>query len=144
MIRPHSAQSGFTLLEIMVASVILIASIAAISLSFRGALLSSQKAETNLQVSGAIEFLTDHVTREIRAINSENATMSGKGILWGISYKWQAELAQKGAAPERFDIDSGNFVSEEARFKLWMVTLELSRNGVNKSYSFYEVSWNEQ
>jgi len=134
-------QGGFTLLEVLVASVILISSIAAISLSYRGALIGSQRADINIQIAGMMPIIVSQVSDRIKQLDKGEAQMSEQGENFGVKYRWEAELINFKAAPERFDPDEGSFISDQPRFRLWLVNLKVEKNGLSQNYQYNEVSW---
>ena len=137
--RSHS--NGFTLLEVLIASVILIAAIAAVSLSYRGALVSSEQADKHVQISGVIPVIVSYVAEELRAQDNGQILLNGAGSAWGTSYSWKAELSEFKPPPEQFELDEGQLVSYKPRFRLWAVELNVNFNGVKRSFFYCELSW---
>lgn len=137
--RSHS--NGFTLLEVLIASVILIAAIAAVSLSYRGALVSSEQADKHVQISGVIPVIVSYVAEELRAQDNGQILLNGAGSAWGTSYSWKAELSEFKPPPEQFELDEGQLVSYKPRFRLWAVELNVNFNGVKRSFFYSELSW---
>jgi hypothetical protein len=141
-VKPSSQHAGgFTLLEVLVASVILIAAIAAVSLSYRGALLASQRADINIQLSGLMPVIIAEVSDRIKQLDTGAAQLSEQGINFGVEYSWQAELINFKAPPERFDPEEGTFVIDKPRFRLWLVNLQVTKNGLSQDYQYNELSW---
>ena len=141
MQRTSQHQSGFTLLEVLVASVILIASIAAVSLSYRGALLASQRADINIQLAGLMPVIVSEVSDRLKQLDKGENQLTEQGINFGVEYKWEAELINFKAPPERFDPDEGTFLVDKPRFRLWLVNLQVAKNGLSQSYQYNELSW---
>ncbi|WP_293748934.1 type II secretion system protein [uncultured Paraglaciecola sp.] len=137
----NKVQQGFTLLEVLVASVILITSIAAISLAYRGALISSERADKNIQISGVIPIIVSAIAEDLRARDNGQVLLSGEGTAWGANYSWKAELSEFKPPPEQFDIDVGHVVSYKPRFRLWAIELIVNFNGVKRPFFYSEVSW---
>lgn len=132
---------GFTLLEVMVASVILISSIAAISISYRGALIASQRADNNIQVSGVMPVIMAQVSEGLQQLDNGENKLVQNGESWGVKYQWQAELIDFKSPPERFDPDEGDFIVDKPRFRLWLVDLQVEKGSVIQNYQFNELSW---
>ena len=59
-------QAGFTLIEILVASVILFASLAVVSMIYRGAYLSSEKATQHVNISKVLPAVLSTIEYEIQ------------------------------------------------------------------------------
>lgn len=138
-------QAGFTLIEVMVAALILFSVIATVTMVYRGAFLASEKAENHISISGVLPSVLATVRHEVRLHgNSTDKEFTRQGRAWDIHYQWRARLVTHQAAPERFDVDSGQFVTPPKKYKLWQVELTLSRNGLNKQYQFNELSWSDE
>ncbi len=134
--------TGFTLIEVMVASVILFASIAVVSVVYRGAFISSQKAEQHVELSGVLPTVLANIRDEIRSNGNNDLTdISGKSAVWAIKYEWQANLITIKAAAATFSPESGLMETSKPRYKFWQVNLVLTSKSLTKQYSFNEVSW---
>lgn len=136
--------SGFTLIEVMVAAVILFSVIATVSMVYRGAFLSSEKATKHVSISAVLPSVLATVKEEIQQQGKlSETTLSYKGNAWSVDYQWSASLVQYKAAPTQYDIDSGTMITPPKKYKLWLVDLTLQINGLIKQYQFNEYSWNE-
>ena len=135
---------GFTLVEVLVASVILFSSLAAVTLIYRGALLSSTKANQEMASTSVVPVILQHIRSQIRANgNNEAEELSGSGEEWEVNYNWQAVIKSYKPAPPIFDVDSGQYVTQPLKYKLWQVELTMNTQGTERSYSYEELSWNE-
>jgi hypothetical protein len=132
---------GFTLLEVLVASVILISAIAAVSLSYRGALIASQRADINIQLAGLMPIILSQVSDRLKQLDEGQDRLAEQGENFGVAYRWEAELINFNAPPERFDPDEGTFIVDQPRFRLWQVNLQVEKNGLSQAYQYNELSW---
>ena len=133
---------GFTLLEVMVASVILFSVIASVSMIYRGAFISSEKANNHVNIVSVLPSVLAQLRYNIREVgNLSTENLSGNGLAWNVHYIWKASLLSHRSAPRKFDIDEGKFMTPPKRYKLWLVDLTLEFNGIQKHYQFKEVSW---
>jgi len=136
---------GFTLLEILVASVILFSSMAVVSLIYRGALVSSEKANTHVLISGVVPAVLNTIREKIRQQSDQQQTeIIGNGIAWDVNYHWSAKLLNLKSAPPTFDSETGNNEVSPEKYKLWQVDLQLTLKGIKRDYHFKELSWNEK
>jgi prepilin-type N-terminal cleavage/methylation domain-containing protein len=143
--QKSNLNQGFTLVEVLVASVILFSVIATVSMVYRGAFISSEKANNHIQMSAVLPSVLANIRDEIRkAGNSSVQEITGNNTSWNVSYLWQANLVAQKSAPEIIDVDSGNFITPPAKYKLWQVTLILKRNTFTKEYNFKELSWTNE
>lgn len=134
---------GFTLIEVLVASVILFSSIATVSMIYRGAYLSSDQANQHIITQAALPSILANVRNDIRAQNSnEQKELIGEGNSWNTAYKWKATLILFKSAPEKLDPDSSDSVVPPLKYKLWDVTLILKTDEMEKNYKYKELSWN--
>lgn len=134
---------GFTLVEVLTASVILFASIATITAVYRGAFVASERANNHVKLVTVAKPVLALVRKDIREQGKNIDVLNGQGQMWGVEYAWQANLSDIKAAPTRFDPESENFVQPNARFRLWNVELTLQVQGVEQSHQFEELSWDD-
>ena len=137
--------SGFTLVEVLVATLILFATIAAVTMIYRGSFIASQKAEHHVKINAVLPAVLTDIRQYLRSNgNVPRDTWSHSARAWDVDYLWQATLLRHASAPERFDIDTAQFVTPPARYKLWQVNLVLNYKGIEKQYVFKELSWNNE
>lgn len=135
-------QGGFTLLEVLVAGFILFLVISTMTMIYRGALLSSNKAERALVITQALPFILDEIRVDIRDIEANDvAPKVGEGRVFRAEYNWTAEMLEYTAPPSRFDVDQTRFVDYSARFKLWQVSLTVNTNHTERTFTYRELSW---
>jgi hypothetical protein len=142
-ITPHlnyKSAKGFTLIEVLIASFILFLVIAAITMVYRGALLSSYKAERVLTFSALIGPVSEQVRDKIHQASKET-DLQGEGSMGPMLYTWSATQVKTGKAPERFDVLTGNLQTSIATFRLWDVSIDLQLKTATRQYYFNEVTW---
>ena len=131
----ENSQAGFTLLEVLIASVILFSVIVTSTLVYRGAILSSDKAEQALSVSVAAHSIQRIVTDEFRQLKDRSEPF-GEGRYGEVTYRWRAEETHKGMRTGALD---GSTPSRE--FSLWQIHLTVSKGKMTKRFQFSEISW---
>lgn len=131
---------GFTLVEVMIAGVILIMTVTAMTMVYRTAALSSGKASDNVEFSASVGMIFNTIQGHVRGGNATEA-MSGDGHLASVDYRWTTELITKKGAAEKFDIDEGEWVEQPVRFYLWNVELIVTRGSKERIYNYKELSW---
>ncbi|WP_460478100.1 hypothetical protein [Bowmanella dokdonensis] len=129
------------MLETLVAGFIMFLVIATTTMVYRGALLSSQKAQVSVELMQVVPFIMDLTELEIRQKSEETDVLNGQGKVLGIEYFWQARMESIGAVPPELDLSTGESVAQEARFKLWVVELQLSIQGRKQILLYKKVSW---
>ncbi|WP_409424575.1 MULTISPECIES: PulJ/GspJ family protein [unclassified Pseudoalteromonas] len=140
----NNKQAGFTLIEVLVASVILFATITLVSDMFRGAFISSERANRHVTISGIMPIALKQIQAALRH-QSKNAehNLSGSNVFWGVSVSWQAQKVAFKSAPPLYDYDLGKYQQVPNKYSLWQVSAEFSYGETTTEYSYYEVSWNE-
>lgn len=131
---------GFTLVEIMVASVILFTAITLLTFVYRTAVLSSGKAANNVKITSTVTMVMSNIQSHIRGANALTP-LSGNGRIDDVEYQWQSTLLKKASPPKRFDPDEGKWVTEAERYYFWQVDLTLTYGSLVKDYRYNEVSW---
>ncbi|MGL1957062.1 MAG: prepilin-type N-terminal cleavage/methylation domain-containing protein [Colwellia sp.] len=134
--------TGFTLIEVMVAAVILFSVIATVSMVYRGAFLSSEKADEHINVAAVIPSVLATIQTEIRnKENEQKNLLTGKKSAWQINYQWHAKLLEQKSPSKKYDAFTNKLASAPIKYKLWQVQLTLEYKGYTKQYQFKELSW---
>ena len=127
-------QRGFTLLEVLIAGFILFLVISSMTFVYRGALLSSNKAESAIKFTAAIPSIKQQVIIQIReGIKGED--QSGLGEYGKFSYIWTGTTTHRGTY--QFPDAPG----ERIFYYLMLVELEVTDSAVIRNYSFSELVW---
>ena len=134
-------QKGFTLIEVLVASFILFLVIAAVTMVYRGALLSSHKAERTLQFSSLVEPISEQIRLQLQSSTNTNSELQGQGSMGAITFNWVATQAFQAKAPALLDAESGDITQGNKTFRLWHIALQLELKNAIRDYHFSEVSW---
>ncbi|WP_462146559.1 type II secretion system protein [Pseudoalteromonas gelatinilytica] len=136
-------KNGFTLIEVLVASIILFATIALVSEMFRGSFIASEKANRHVTIAGVMPIALKQIQDAVRyQAKSGEQSLSGNNIFWGVSVHWQAEQVDFKAAPPLYDYDLGKYQEMPKKYSLWKVNAQFNYGSTVSEYSFYEVSWN--
>lgn len=132
--------AGFTLVEVMIAATILIASVATMTFVYQTAARSSMTASKNVELHSYVGLLINNVKSEVRQ-KGVVAPLVRTGQFGKINYRWQTTLIKTGAAPDKFDPDLGSWVKQPERFYLWQVNLVVTANEYSRDFVFKEFSW---
>lgn len=142
MNNKSQAECGFTLIEILVAMLILLTTISAVSMVYRTSVNSSLSASKNLVISANLSSIINSIKFQLRSESGEQDKYQGEGKYWKVDYYWIANQGKFEAAPEHFVNEE--FVQPEPRFKLWDVSLTLVYRGTSTQYQYKEVSWSNE
>lgn len=135
------AGSGFTLIETLLAGLILFAVLAVASMSYSGAMGSSLKAQNRIEMAKSVPFILEKLRLDMRQRSQQSNNMSGNGQIMGTTYSWQAVIKQRGAAPSQLNQFTGKFEEGPKRFKLWEINLKLEYKGYETTKLVHEVTW---
>ena len=131
--------TGFTLIEVLVASFILFLVIASVTLVYRGALLSSNKAERSLRFIALVEPISEQIRFQLRTANQ--ASLNGSGSMGEVNYEWSASHLAQGQSLAVVDSETGAATTNGRAFYLWTINLELKLGNARRNFEFNEVSW---
>lgn len=143
-LRPsRQRQQGFTLIEVLIAAVIMFTVLATATLSLRGALVASERATRTTELLAPLPWITSTIRDRLRdrVLESPTPEYSGDGALFGVDYRFRAELVSFAPPPSRFDPDVANFIEYPPRFGLYDVELTLEREGEISSFIYQELAW---
>lgn len=137
--------SGFTLIEVMVAAVILFSVIATVSMVYRGAFLSSEKANKHIVISAVMPSVISNIQMDIRKKeNKSKELLSGKSKAWEVDVQWKATLIEEKHPPKKYDAFTNKLSTAPIKYKLWQVQLTLEHNNSIKEYQYNELSWTHE
>ena len=138
-----SKQDGFTLIEVLIAAVIMFTVLATATLSLRGALIASERATRTTELLAPLPWITSTIRESLREKASANLTSehSGEGALFDVNFRFRAVNVRSGAPPPRFDPDAADFVDYAPRFGLFDIELELEKDGATRRFIYQELAW---
>jgi type II secretory pathway pseudopilin PulG len=132
--------SGFTLLEVLISSIILFLFITMASQAFSQAAQSSLKAERAVKVASLVPLLIENIRGKILDVDTLG-DFGGQGQMLDMQYHWQAQLLQRKAPASRFDPSSMELKDYKDRFNLWSVELVVTLGKYQRSWQYEEISW---
>jgi len=140
-------ERGFTLIEVLIAAVIMFTVLATATLSLRGAIIASERASRTAELLAPLDWITTTIRERLRenmATSTSNGLapeQGGEGALFGVEYRFRATLVRVGSPPPRFDPDLLDFIEYAPRFGLYDVELELEREGETSRFIYQELAW---
>jgi prepilin-type N-terminal cleavage/methylation domain-containing protein len=132
-------QRGFTLVEVLIAAVIMFTVLATATLSLRSAFTASERAARVTELLAPLPWITPLIRESLRADPAPER--EGGGRLFGVDYRFHATTARYGAPAPRFDPDVTDFVEYPPRFRLYDIELELERDGETETFLYQELAW---
>jgi prepilin-type N-terminal cleavage/methylation domain-containing protein len=131
--------SGLTLIEVLVASVILFGALVVATQAYSGALLSDRKSQELLFLLGPTPLVVNAIQGDIRVSPTES--VSGSGQILDVSYEYVAKSVFFKPPPPRLDPDSGAFADYPSRYRLYDVTLTLTYKSQRRMFKYQELAW---
>ena len=125
-------EQGFTLLEVLLAGFILFLTLTTLTEVYRGALLSSGKAEQVLSMTGPISPIRVMISDAL----VDGGVLAGAGNYGDLDYQWSATLAYEGR-PSAVVLEE----TPNVRYFLWDIDLKVTKGNLVRQYNFRELSW---
>lgn len=130
--------AGFTLLEVLVAGLILFMVIATSVQIYRAGVQSSTKSTHYLLMLSEVPKIQAHIAREIRA-STKLEVLSGEGdVTSEVSFRWAASPAFSGMTASEVvaEVSGGGSV-----LVLWRVNFEVLYADASVPFDYWELSW---
>jgi len=138
IISTKNTHQGFSLIEVLIASFITFISLSVFTLVFRGAILSTDKAEESVIGSSVARLAANQISAEIRS-NHAKSSLSGSGIALGANYSWQAQVISVAKPPARFE--GTELTQADHRLKKWQVSFQITYQDSSSNFQYEELSW---
>ena len=130
---------GFTLLEILIAAVILFAGLTVVAEGYRASIGAGAKAERTLDMLRPLPLIERYVQDQLR-LNPEDR-VEGAGRVMGVDFSYRAVTSRFKPPPPSFDPDVQDMVSFAPRYRLYEVTLVLTRGAFQREFIYQELAW---
>jgi type II secretory pathway pseudopilin PulG len=140
MKRYQNTTKGFTLIEVLIASVILFGSISIVSQAFRGAVNSSLKAQRSVEIARTVPMLLNIIEFRLRT-QPLNKPIQHEGVFDDATFSWSAKVVNRDGASDRLSPEDGAIIEFDDRFYLWEVNLSVQHQGLQKDYLYKEFTW---
>ena len=132
---------GFTLVEVLIASVILFAAVGLATQAYINSNKTLQVAEDTLELLSPIPLLLGNIELALRNVPIQNYSFEGEAL--GVKYRWRAEPSKTYAPAPRFDPDNGLFVEYPERFAMYQIELVVVGNGKERVFTYQKLGWSE-
>ena len=140
----HSGARGFTLIEVLIAALILFLVITTMMTIYQGAMLSSAKASQNVDTSLHIQYVKSAISEQIKS-GAVQASHEQVGKFKNIDYQWMVTKVARGRAlhPDNldFNVDIPGVNRGSKMVYLWKVNVVINIDNLQKKYEYWEVSW---
>ena len=132
-------QTGFSLVETLVAAMILFSVLSTAFLAFQGSILSSAKAQSRIELLASVPLIRRDISQ--RLISASN--LSGRGVVGLFRYSWTATPRVSGSAFNPSLGESPTPSSEDREFVLWDVVFQVESSDSQREFTFVELGWSD-
>lgn len=134
------SSNGFTLIEVLIASVILFSSIALVAEIFSLSSLSSEKISKIQHVNQVTPLVLDRTRLEVEelgGVSAEQASLRGSFILSDVAVEWSAERIESLTPITQLEDN----VIRSPKFALYQVNNNLTYKSHTQNSSFKVLAW---
>ena len=139
MTRRVSAHAGFTLIEVLIASVILFATITVVAEGYRTSLEAGRRATVTAEMLTPLPMITSTIRARLRERPEER--VSGEGELLGVRSAFGAVTVRFEPPPPTVDVDLPDLRFFAPRYRLYDVRLSLERRSARRQFVYQELAW---
>ena len=132
-------RSGFTLVELLIASTILFAALAIVADGYRGVVTASARSSDTASLLAPLPLIRTHIQARVRATADER--VSGSGTLLGVGFEFTAESVKFSPPQPTFDLETTEMLYFEPRYRLYEVSLILARGRRQETFVYQELAW---
>lgn len=133
------SRAGFTLVEVLIASVILFATVTVIAESYRSSLAAGQRATITAEMLTPLPLITSTIRKQLRERPDER--LRGDGELLGVGYFFEAVTVRFEPPPPTFDATIEDVRVFAPRYRLYDVRLSLERRSIQRQFLYQELAW---
>lgn len=130
---------GFTLIEALVAAMILFMVLSAAALAYQASVSASLRAEAVARLLAPAPLIRLAVRERLQT--SPGETLDGEGVLLGVTWRFQARSVRFAPPPPRFDADTRDIAEFQPRFRLYDVELTLEHGVRRETFLYQELAW---
>jgi type II secretory pathway component PulJ len=130
---------GFTLIEVLIASVILFATITVVAESYRTSLSSSLRASATAEMLTPLPLITSTIRTRLREMPDER--VAGDGEILGVKYSFEAVSVRFEPPPPAVDVEMQGIRVFAPRYRLYDVRLSLERRALKRQFVYQDLAW---
>lgn len=134
-----SNASGFTLIEVLIASVVLFATITVVAESYRANLAASRRASITAEMLTPLPLITSTIRTRLRDEPGER--LVGDGTVLGVKYSFEAVSVRFEPPPPVIDPDADGLRFYSPRYRLYDVRLLIEHRALRRQFIYQELAW---
>jgi hypothetical protein len=130
---------GFTLVEVLISSVILFMAIGLGMVAFSSIDKSVHASTDVVTLLNPLPLIVNEIENDLT--NSPAGEKTKEGELNEVKYKWVATPEKVLPPKPRFDPDRGDYIEYADRYVMYSISLTLSRDNKSRVFRFRKVGW---
>lgn len=132
-------RSGFTLIELLIASTILFTTLTLVAEGYRSVVTASARSSDMASLLAPLPLIRNHVQDVLRVKPDERVV--GSGDLLGVAFEFKAVSRSFLPPPPVFDPDISEMRYFSPRYRLYDVSLMVSRGRTEEEFLYQELAW---
>lgn len=135
---------GLTLIEVLVALVILLTTISISTVTYQTLLITSQRASAQYEVISQLEFVKKLIREELQSqfVLAVGQNFDGNFTFQAKNISWSAELAKKGKPPNMLS-EALEDVTYPDRYYLYSVKMTIKLGASTREFNYKELLWDQ-
>ncbi|WP_286233248.1 PulJ/GspJ family protein [Thalassotalea sediminis] len=139
MIKRRVSIEGFTLIEVLIAAIILFSSISLVAEIYSSSSIASKKSIQRVNFFQSMSLANKRINFDLRAMaeDKRSTSFSGSFEILKVSYKWNATRELFLAPP----YDDYSEINWPAKFGFFNVQVTAAQQSFNRNYELKVVTW---
>jgi prepilin-type N-terminal cleavage/methylation domain-containing protein len=128
---------GFTLIEVLIASVIMFSVVALTALVYSNSAIATTKAQRAIKIASMLPLLQETIESDL--FHSLQNEVSSQGEFEGVEFRWSAKVFRaEHMLQNAMSADINN-----KRSYIWNVTLEIQLKNIIRIYEYQEFTYRQ-
>ena len=130
-------EQGFTLIEVLIASVLLFTSLSLVYSAFSQSVTNTEKAQKIIKLNGAFPLVVSKVKSELNN-KIDESTREGSGVIGDVVYQWSSKPVKESPLLE---LETNDFNSQSNSVQLIEVSVVMKVADIERQFLFKETVW---
>lgn len=132
-----SREQGFTLVEVLIASVLLFTSLGLVYSAFSQSVINTEKAQKIIKLNGAFPLVVSKIKSELNN-EIDESKREGTGVISDVVYQWSSKPVKESPLLE---LETNDFNSQSNSVQLIEVSVVMKVADIERQFSFKETVW---
>lgn len=130
-------EQGFTLVEVLIASVLLFTSLGLVYSAFSQSVINTEKAQKIIKLNGAFPLVVSKIKSELNN-EIDESKRDGTGVIGDVVYQWSSKPVKESSL---LKLETNDFNSQSNSVQLIEVSVFMKVADIERQYSFKETVW---